>query len=304
MGWERKRGKLEEFNRLLRGAADTSFAARVGDVGRLGEVRYVITLDADTQLPRDAARRLVGAMAHPLNRARFDARRRARRRAATASSSRASASRCGARGRSRFTRIFSGDTGRRPVHDRRLGRLPGPLRRGHLRRQGHLRRRRLRRGAGRAGPGERAPQPRPVRGLLRADGAGDRHRALRRLPVDATWPTPRASTAGCAATGRLLPAGSRPARPPRDLEPLEDVRQPAAQPGGAGGRCCCSAAAGPSCRARRSSGRCFVLLTLVFPVYGLARRRAHASHPRGVRVDEPPARRLGRRCCEPRRRSR
>ena len=75
MGWERKRGKLHELNRLLRGARDTSFVDRGGQrpVGPLN-VRYVITLDADTRLPRDAARRLVGKMSHPLNRPRFDAR--------------------------------------------------------------------------------------------------------------------------------------------------------------------------------------------------------------------------------------
>ena len=74
MGWERKRGKLHEFNRLLRGAFDTSFlpAERAGS-GVPPNVRYVVTLDADTQLPREAVPRLVGAMAHPLNRPRFDA---------------------------------------------------------------------------------------------------------------------------------------------------------------------------------------------------------------------------------------
>src|SRR5207248_3553439 len=73
MGWERKRGKLHELNRLLRGATDTNFH---GINGRAPEVpsgvRYVITLDADTRLPRDAARRLVGKLAHPLNHPRFD----------------------------------------------------------------------------------------------------------------------------------------------------------------------------------------------------------------------------------------
>ena len=72
MGWERKRGKIEEFNRLLRGATDTSFATQVGDLDILPSVRYCITLDSDTRLPRDAARRLVGIIAHPLNRPRFD----------------------------------------------------------------------------------------------------------------------------------------------------------------------------------------------------------------------------------------
>jgi cyclic beta-1,2-glucan synthetase len=72
MGWERKRGKLDELNRLLAGATDTTFTATHGRVPP--GVRYVITLDADTRLPRGAAARLVGTMAHPLNRPAFDAR--------------------------------------------------------------------------------------------------------------------------------------------------------------------------------------------------------------------------------------
>ncbi|MEO8482672.1 MAG: glucoamylase family protein [Acidobacteriota bacterium] len=67
MGWERKRGKLEEFNRLLRGATDTSFVVYVGDPQILPQVRYCITLDSDTTLPRDVARTLVGIIMHPLN---------------------------------------------------------------------------------------------------------------------------------------------------------------------------------------------------------------------------------------------
>jgi cyclic beta-1,2-glucan synthetase len=73
MGWERKRGKIEEFNRLLRGATDTSFAVQVGDLSILPEVRYCITLDSDTRLPREVARQLIGIITHPLNRATFDA---------------------------------------------------------------------------------------------------------------------------------------------------------------------------------------------------------------------------------------
>jgi cyclic beta-1,2-glucan glucanotransferase len=71
MGWERKRGKLLDFNNLLRGGFD-SFPIKVGDLSLLSKVRYVITLDADTQLPRESAHRLVGAMAHPLNCAVID----------------------------------------------------------------------------------------------------------------------------------------------------------------------------------------------------------------------------------------
>jgi cyclic beta-1,2-glucan synthetase len=72
MGWERKRGKLHEFNRLLRGASDTSFTIQIGNREQLQTMRFVITLDADTDLPLDTARKLVGTLAHPLNRARFD----------------------------------------------------------------------------------------------------------------------------------------------------------------------------------------------------------------------------------------
>jgi cyclic beta-1,2-glucan synthetase len=73
MGWERKRGKLEQFNEALRGATG-AFSTIVGDARRLSAVKYVICLDSDTQLPRGAARELVGIMAHPLNRPRFDPR--------------------------------------------------------------------------------------------------------------------------------------------------------------------------------------------------------------------------------------
>ncbi len=72
MGWERKRGKIEELNRLLRGATDTSYHIQVGDPAILASVRYCITLDSDTRLPRDAAKKLIGIIAHPLNRPHFD----------------------------------------------------------------------------------------------------------------------------------------------------------------------------------------------------------------------------------------
>jgi cyclic beta-1,2-glucan synthetase len=72
MGWERKRGKIEEFNRLLRGATDTSFSTQIGELEILPLVRYCITLDTDTRLPRDTARKLVGIIAHPLNQPRYD----------------------------------------------------------------------------------------------------------------------------------------------------------------------------------------------------------------------------------------
>jgi cyclic beta-1,2-glucan synthetase len=72
IGWERKRGKIEEFNRLLRGATDTSFSTQIGRLDVLPSVRYCLTLDSDTRLPRDTARKLSGIIAHPLNQAHFD----------------------------------------------------------------------------------------------------------------------------------------------------------------------------------------------------------------------------------------
>jgi cyclic beta-1,2-glucan synthetase len=74
MGWERKRGKLHEFNRLLRGADDTTFEPPQHPLPR--DVRYVLTLDADTKLPIGVVNDLVGIALHPLNRPRFDASRR------------------------------------------------------------------------------------------------------------------------------------------------------------------------------------------------------------------------------------
>ncbi|HLX65186.1 MAG TPA: glucoamylase family protein [Planctomycetota bacterium] len=81
MGTERKRGKLCEFNRALRSCTPSEFGCvsqgvvTVGDQTLLPTFKYVITLDTDTQLPRNAARRMAAAMAHPLNRPVYDAAR-------------------------------------------------------------------------------------------------------------------------------------------------------------------------------------------------------------------------------------
>jgi cyclic beta-1,2-glucan synthetase len=73
MGYERKRGKLSDLNALLRGSDRTNFSLIVGHAKVLADVKYVITLDSDTQLPRGSARQLIGTMEHPLNRPRYDA---------------------------------------------------------------------------------------------------------------------------------------------------------------------------------------------------------------------------------------
>jgi cyclic beta-1,2-glucan synthetase len=75
MGWERKRGKLEEFNALLLGDNTTSYTTQIGYMAILPQIRYVITLDVDTTLPRGQAKHLVGTLAHPLNQARLDGER-------------------------------------------------------------------------------------------------------------------------------------------------------------------------------------------------------------------------------------
>lgn len=110
MGWERKRGKLQEFNRLLRGAKDTSFIVATAGAEILSQIKYVITLDSDTQLPRDAARKLVGIAAHPLNRPHFDPTSGRVTKGYGVLQPRVSISSTSAT-RSHFARIFSGNTG-------------------------------------------------------------------------------------------------------------------------------------------------------------------------------------------------
>lgn len=75
MGWERKRGKLLDLNKLLNGEYD-AFPIKAGRLEALHQVRYILTLDSDSQLPRGSAARLIGAMAHPLNQAVIDPRSR------------------------------------------------------------------------------------------------------------------------------------------------------------------------------------------------------------------------------------
>jgi cyclic beta-1,2-glucan synthetase len=110
MGYERKRGKLEQFNALLRGEAQTAFSDVVGDVSILSSIQYVITLDTDTQLPRDTARTLIGNIAHPLNRPVYDAIKGRIVEGYAILQPRASISLTSA-GQSRFTQLFAGESG-------------------------------------------------------------------------------------------------------------------------------------------------------------------------------------------------
>jgi cellobiose phosphorylase len=110
MGYERKRGKLMEFNALLRGGSRACFSEIVGDTDILPDIKYVITLDTDTQLPREAARQLVGTMAHPLNHPVFDPARGTVREGYSILQPRVGVSLPSAR-RSWFVRLFAGDAG-------------------------------------------------------------------------------------------------------------------------------------------------------------------------------------------------
>lgn len=76
MGYERKRGKISELNLLLRGGSKECFSLIVGDQSVFAEIKYVITLDVDTQLPMGSAWKLIGTMAHPLNHAWYDEKKK------------------------------------------------------------------------------------------------------------------------------------------------------------------------------------------------------------------------------------
>ncbi len=110
MGHERKRGKLMEFNALLRGGRSDCFSEIVGEAAVFPLIKYVITLDTDTQLPRDTARQLAGTMAHRLNRPEFDPVRGIVREGYGILQPRVGVSLPGA-GRSWFVRLFSGNAG-------------------------------------------------------------------------------------------------------------------------------------------------------------------------------------------------
>ncbi len=114
MGYERKRGKLLDLNALLRRSdqdlSASNFSSIVGDTAMLSSVKYVITLDTDTQLPRDAARQFVGAMAHPLNRARYDEEKKRITEGYGILQPRVAISLPGA-SRSRYARLYGGEPG-------------------------------------------------------------------------------------------------------------------------------------------------------------------------------------------------
>nr|WP_137678680.1 glucoamylase family protein [Parerythrobacter lutipelagi] len=109
IAWERKRGKLEQFNRLLVEGDWGGFTRHIGNREALEDIRYVVTVDADTMLPPGAVARLVGTLSHPLNRARFDPGTGKVERGYALIQPRVEIS-PQAGNRSLFTRLFTGDT--------------------------------------------------------------------------------------------------------------------------------------------------------------------------------------------------
>ncbi len=109
MGWERKRGKLLDLNKYLTGVFD-AFPVKAGNVDAVRGVKFIITLDSDTQLPRGTAATMIGAMAHPLNRAIIDPRSRIVTEGYGILQPRVGVSVQSA-GRSRLAALYSGQTG-------------------------------------------------------------------------------------------------------------------------------------------------------------------------------------------------
>ena len=139
MGWERKRGKLHELNRLIGGATDTTFIAIKGAAPQAPPgLRYVITLDADTRLPIEAATRLIGKMAHPLNRAIVDKKRRRVVAGHGILQPRVTPSLPIGREGSLYQRTFFRSQRARSLRFCGFGRLSGSVRRRFVRRQRHL----------------------------------------------------------------------------------------------------------------------------------------------------------------------
>lgn len=110
MGYERKRGKLSDLNSLLRNGDKNVFSVIIGKISSLQKIKYVITLDTDTQLPRDSARQFVGAMSHPLNKPKFDPIKQRVTEGYTILQPRVAVSLPGTN-RSRYAKLFGSDPG-------------------------------------------------------------------------------------------------------------------------------------------------------------------------------------------------
>jgi cyclic beta-1,2-glucan synthetase len=110
MGYERKRGKLADLNSLLRGGSENVFSLILGNTELLSQTKYVITLDTDTQLPRDSAHQFIGAMSHPLNKPKYDPVKRRVTEGYTILQPRVAISLTGTN-RSRYANLFGSEAG-------------------------------------------------------------------------------------------------------------------------------------------------------------------------------------------------
>ena len=233
MGWERKRGKLLDLNKLLVGEFD-AFPIKAGRLDMLPQVRYMLTLDSDTQLPRGTAAAMVGAIAHPLNQAIIDPKRRIvdrglRNSAAARRRQRQSAA------RSRLAAIYSGQTGfdiyTRAVSDAYQD-LYGE---GIFTGKGIYEVATLHAVLEQALPAQCAAEPRSDRRRLRPRRAGHRYRSDRRLSVALQRLHPAQASLGARRLAdRAMDVLARARRvgplvPQSDLDhfALEDLRQSA-----------------------------------------------------------------------------
>ena len=230
-------GKLTEFNALLRGGSRECFSEIVGETAILPAIKYVITLDTDTQLPRDAARQLVGTMAHPLNRPVFDAGARDCHRRLQHSATarrRESAERPALLVRPAFCRR----RGHRSLHAGSVRRVSGCFPGRLVYRKRNLRCGRLRASHARTLPGEYRAQPRFAGSVSCPLRPRERRGILRGI----SFPLQRGHRPASPLDSRRLAdhamaaaAGSRFGRPAHCQSAfravaVEDFRQPAAQP--------------------------------------------------------------------------
>ena len=237
MGYERKRGKLEELNALLRGRSNGCFSRIVGDVAILSQVTYVITLDADTQLPRDAARLMVGAMAHPLNRPRYDEHTQRVTEGYGILQPRVAVSLPGAN-RSRYAQLWGSEPGVDPYTRVVSDVYQDLFGEGSFIGKGIYDVDAFDRALGGRLPGEPDPQPRPARRLLPAGRAAERRSGVRGVPgsVRRRRPPPLPlDSRGLAALALAAARRSRPGRaaaeePALRAVPMEAVRQSSTQP--------------------------------------------------------------------------
>ena len=241
MGYERKRGKLADLNALLRGGGHDRFSLVVGDTAVLPNVKYVITLDTDTQLPRDSARQFVGVMAHPLNRARFDTAGKRKGGALVTEGygilqPRVSISLPGAN-RSWYARLHGGDPGIDPYTRAVSDVYQDVFGEGSFIGKGIYDVDAFERALERSLSREPDPEPRSARGLLRAIRVVERRAVVRGVSVD-LWrghqpPAPldsrRLAAAGVAASARARPRQAPAAQSAVGAFAVEALRQPAAQ---------------------------------------------------------------------------